>query len=171
MLPLLILISSLLPNFSSGIYEQSVTTLDDSTVNFSSSRGKKILVAEFNAMQIDTAQLQNLDSLQRANDSLIVIAIPSHGVGVTVNKSKLVMLRTKLKLSYIIGTPVVAKKGAGVQQNAVFKWLTNVSENSHFDQDVGPLSQMFFINEQGVLYAVLGKDAPRSIISEVLSGK
>jgi glutathione peroxidase-family protein len=170
MVALLFVLNLMCSGISSGIYDQSIMALDSSTVRFSSFAGKKILIAEFNAAQIDISQLRFLDSLQKANSSLQVVAIPSKGIGTTVNKNDLAALQTQLNLSYIICLPAVAKKtGGGVQQNGVFKWLTNVSENSHFDQDVGPQSQMFFINEQGVLYAVLGKEAPQSIIREVLS--
>src|SRR5437016_2445425 len=97
MKPLYFLITFFLLSFItvSSVYDISVTSLDGTTINLSSYRGKKILVYEFDGSSPDSSQLRYLDSLQRI-DSLQVIAIPATDFGSSASLQDLNNLKDSL---------------------------------------------------------------------------
>lgn len=169
MISLLLFIHSIFSGgFSSQIYDQNFLSLDSSTVNFSSFKGKKVLITEFNSSNSDSAQLQYLDSLQRNDTSIVVIAVPAIDFGGAFNKKDLKKLKNSFNSNFIISSPASVKKKSGSKQHPLFKWLTKVSENEHFDDEIEVAGQLYIISKKGVLYAVLGKETPKSIITEAL---
>lgn len=128
----------------------------------SSFSGKKILIVPFKTKEF----LERIDAIQKANtDILQVIAVPAIDFGDTVNAKS---ISTGGRLSLILTQPMVVKKGSEAQ-HPLFKWLTNVSANTHFDTDVKEEGQMFFVSSKGTLYAVLNKRAPASLIRDLIN--
>ena len=162
------LISSFFPLFfiQSSIYDIQVETIDGKTVNLSVYKGKTIIVAEFNAAQPDRASLQYIDSLQMVNKSSVVIAVPALDFGGTANEKSIVALRDSLGLQILITKPAFVKKTAGKIQQELFKWLTDVNNNRHFDYEVEEPWQLFIINSKGTLYSLLRTRTPRTVINE-----
>ncbi len=152
----------------SSLYSIQLQSLDGTTLSMSSFKGKKIIIAAFNAARPPKTQLRLLDSIQQSDMELAVIVIPSLDSGGTGTDQNLRQLRDSLSLHFIVTRPALVKKAASTTQNRLFKWLTDASENLHFNVDWESEEQVFVINGKGTLYAVLGKGAPISILQDVL---
>ena len=143
---------------TSRLYDLQFNTLDSSAVvSMSNFEGRQLIIIEFDASNPDRLRLQSLDTLYRNSNGLLsVIAVPAQDFGTPMPYESLKsFLRDTLELSYMISDVAYTQKAAGAAQHALFKWLTNVNENLHFDDDITDEGQMFVISEAGILYAVL----------------
>lgn len=168
LISLIITTSLLSPLFQSGIYNIQLVNLNGATVSLASFQNKKILIAPFSAGAPDTQQLQLLDSLQNANPGIKVIAVPANDFGGPGNIETLKNLRRSLSLTILMTSPMEVKKSSGLNQHPLFKWLTDVNRNTHFDVDAESGGQLFMISPGGNLYSVLGAGAPVSIVNQVM---
>ena len=155
----------------SSIYSIDILTLDGATVNLGSFTGKKIIIIEFDATSYDKAQLGLLDSLQKANEEAVVIATPAKDFGNAVSTQSIKNIITDQKLSFIMTQPLFVSRSAGKNQHPLFKWLTDVNENIHFNYDADHPGQIFMVNEAGELYALLYKEASADIVKEAATEK
>lgn len=151
----------------SGVYDITVQSLSGSQIILGAFTGKKIIAVEFDASNYDVSQLLTLDSIQRTNAQVQIIAVPAKDFGSTATVQEIQAIEQNLNLSFIITQPVYVKKGAGINQDNLFKWLTHVNENSHFDNDADDPGQIYFINGEGVLYAMLEKGTPNAVIKDL----
>lgn len=162
-----IIFSVLLAINSSGFYDLQFESIDGAMVNTSSFKGKKVVIAVVSSEQKSVRLIEYLDSTQKANDSVRVIAIPTGDFKGTVNVQTLKELRNRL--SIIISKPMKVTKESGAQQHALFSWLTKSAENTHFNMDVSGEGQLFFISAKGTLFGVFPKDTPARIISRTIN--
>jgi hypothetical protein len=51
----------------------------------------------------------------------------------------------------------------------LFAWLTQSSENRHFNMDVGSEGQLFIVSAKGTLYCVLPKNTPQKFINKAIN--
>jgi glutathione peroxidase-family protein len=151
----------------SSIYEISIETIESNTISLSAFAGKKLLIVEFNAAHPDTAQLVYLDQLQKKGDPIKVIAVPAIDFGGTVDQRGLVRLKIILGPDFIMTKPSRTNK-KDIDQSRLLRWLTNASENSHFNMDVEGEGQVFIVSEKGTLYSVITKSSPKEMIEKVL---
>lgn len=160
-------------NFSlqGNIYDIEVQPVEGgSPVSLSSFAGKKILFTTISSLNPDTTQLALLDSLQKSDSSLQVIAVPAADLGGGAGSDQVIKsLKADLSLGFMITQTAMVTKNSGTDQVAVFKWLTNVSENGHFDMDVNTKGQLFIVSRSGILYSVLESNVPANILSSVLN--
>lgn len=155
-----------------SLYDIHFTSLGGTDINMSSFSGKKVVVIAFNGAHPYLGLLRYLDSLQTKATNISVIGIPAMEFDSTTNERSLIGLRDSMHLSIILSPPAYLKKAAGINQHPLAKWLTNTTQNKHFGRDVEEDSQLFIINETGVLYGLLlGRQTPISIISEVIQRK
>lgn len=153
-----------------SIYNIDVQPIEGgSPVSLSSFANKKIVITTIRSVNPDTAQLNFLDSLQRADTSLKVIAVPSTDIGGAGNDNTIAGLKAALSLGFIITRSARVQKNAGSDQYPLFKWLTHVNENGHFDMDANATGQLFVVSRNGILYSVLGSDVPAAILAQVLN--
>jgi glutathione peroxidase-family protein len=145
----------LLNCFQSSLYDLNVQSISGSTVYMNSFRGSKIAVVIFNPAATNTSFLRSIDSLTRINTELKIIAVPAKEFGATTTSS-LVTLSQSFSSSVMMIRPCYVKKNAGANQEPLVKWLTSLSENGHFDNDVIGAGQVFLVNRSGVLYGVIG---------------
>ena len=150
------------------IYDVQVQSIDGKIINMASFKGKKILIASGSPDILQKETIPFLDSLQKVNASLVIIAVPASDFGGTQNSAILTSIENSVKTSLLITTLSELKKEGGVSQNALMQWLTNRSRNSHFDAEVNTDSQLYVISESGILYCVLEKGAPLSVLRDVL---
>jgi len=147
--------------WNSSIYDFSVTSIEGINKSLLTFEGKKIMVitlpTEINSA--NEAMLHSLDSLGDGNEtSLKIIAVPSYEDGYTdARKEELKQwYRSFLDSSIVVTEGLHTRKTSGSQQAPLFHWLTDVSENEHFDIDVvGPWSK-FMVRSNGELFGVLG---------------
>lgn len=157
-------------NWRSSIYDVQVEPVEGgNAISMSSYVNKKIVITVINAARPSVSQLLWLDSLQRANASLKIIAVPAIDLSDVVSDVSIAALKTGLSLDFVITRAANVKKSAGNNQHPLFKWLTHVSENAHFDRDVESTGQLFIVSRTGTLYSVLNDDVPVAMISRVLN--
>jgi len=137
-------------------------------VSMYSFANKKILIATISSINPDTLQLRFLDSLQTADASLSVIAVPVIAGNDAGNDRFIANLQNSMALDFIITKSARVKKSDGNNQHSLFRWLTNVTGNGHFDTDVGDPGQIFIISRRGILYSVFENNVPRHILTNTL---
>lgn len=97
-----------------------------------------------------------------------VIAVPALDFGKSENNSDYAKLVNELSLDFVVAKAVHTRKSAGPKQHSLFKWLTDVNENSHFNYDVETIGQLFIVSKNGVLYSVLGAGVTKDVLKQVL---
>jgi len=137
-------------------------------ISMNSFANKKILIATISGASPDTVQLRFLDSLQTTDSSLTVIAVPVIAGNDAGNDRFIANLQNSMALDFIITKSARVKKNEGSNQHSLFRWLTNVTGNGHFDTDVGDLGQIFIISRSGILYSVLEHNVPLHILTNTL---
>ena len=151
---------------ATGFYDFQLETIEGAIIKTSSFRGKKVVIAVVSAEQKAMRLIDYLDSTQKANDSIRVIAIPTGDFKGNVNTQAIKDL--KKRISIIVTKPMKVTKESGANQHALFSWLTKRTENTHFDMDVSGEGQLFVISAQGTLYSVLPNQTPERIITRVI---
>jgi glutathione peroxidase-family protein len=147
----------------SSLYTISLLSADGQSHAIGEWQGHKIWVVVLPATQTspDSAFLSRVDSITRANQSkLTTICVPSYEDGYAADSSELLnWYRASLDSLVLISMPFYTHKISAGHQAPLFQWLTNVSQNTHFDDDISGACQSFFIDESGTLYAVFDPDA------------
>lgn len=148
-------------------YNVPVTLADGSPMQLSECLDKKVIIATFDAFAPDTIRLQTLDSLQSANgDSVIVLAIPSKDFSDSIYSRSADSLIQSLALTLHVTQPMYVKKGS--RQDSLPRWLTHVTENTHFDYDIDSPNKLFVVNEHGILYAIESDSLSVAYVNAVL---
>lgn len=155
-------------------YQISFESIEGDTIHLSELKGQRILVIAFDGELPDTRRFLSIDSLAKSDQvKTRLILVPATDLGELQQQPAKDALISHLvsisKKGVIISRPMPVKKSAGEKQHPLFKWLTHVDENSHFDRDVEQNGQLFMINEQGVLYGVHDKQLPAAAIKEVMT--
>ncbi len=156
------------PLFQTGFYSIQLVNLNGVTVSLSAFQNKKIIIAPFSAGAPEAAQLQFLDSLQNANPTIKIIAVAANDFAGPGSIESLKNLRRSLSLSLLMTSPMEVKKTSGLNQHPLFKWLTDVNRNTHFNSDAEAGGQLFMISPGGNLYSVLGAGVPVTVVNEVV---
>jgi glutathione peroxidase-family protein len=153
----------------SSIYDLQIEKLSGGTVSMSSFTNKKIIITAFNASSPDVGWLRYLDSLQNSDTSFHLIAVPAKDMGGAGNNGSLSQLNNSFTPKFLMTKQAFVKKESAGNQQALFKWLTYVNENAHFDINADAPGQVFIVSKAGILYSVLPRDVPKDILLQVLS--
>lgn len=153
----------------SSIYNIQFKKLNGGNVSMAEFTNKKIIVIPFNATNPDALKLHYLDSLQTADTLLQIIGVPATDFSGEGNNGSLNNLYNSLSAKFIMTKQSQVKKETTIYQHVLFKWLTHVSENSHFNEDVDASDKLFIISKAGTLYGILPKETPNSILIQVLN--
>lgn len=165
-----LILSLLLTASVSTIYDLKIKSLDGGKIDFSSFKGKKILVVNIATESPFASQLKSLEQLQQKyKDSLVVIAVPSNSFG-KENKEE-GEIKKKLegyKTSFLIGEKMQVK---GEQKSALFKWLTN--ENGHMQKEVQGDFHKYLISSKGELmgYFIPALDPMSELLQRAIEGR
>jgi glutathione peroxidase len=152
----------------SQVYDITIPKIDGTSVSLSSYKGKKIVVLSVSPGNIQNGTLAVLDSLQAANPSFVVIAVPATDFAGNDDSLKIDAIKKNSPRHVIVAAADAVKKSNGAKQNRLLQWLTNSSQNTHFDADVTTDVQLYLISESGILFAVLEKGTPTSLIVQLL---
>lgn len=156
--------------YQSSIYDIQLQAANGAPVNMTTFANKKILITVFDAANPDRKQLRFLDSLRKADTAINIIAVPSNEFGSgTETNSAIISLTKSLKPGFLVTAITKVKKSSGNNQHPLFKWLTDVKENGHFNTEVETPGQLFLISKTGVLYGVLDMKVPESILQQALN--
>jgi glutathione peroxidase-family protein len=152
---------------ATSFYDIKFETLDGNVIKTNSYQGKKVVIAVLSADTAGVTLVKYLDSIQKANANIQVIAIPTGDFDGTINVQDLKNL--KKNISIVVTKPLKVKKANGYLQHPLFVWLTQAKENSHFEVDVEGEGQVFVVSGQGTLYAVVSKDTPKDILAAIIN--
>lgn len=144
------------PTAKPDIYDFQVAGLNGDSINFSTFKGKKILIVNTASECGYTPQYEGLEALYRAHrDKLVIVGFPSNDFGAQEPGSN-EEIATFCKKNYGVSFPMAAKivvKGEG--QAPIYQWLTQKAKNGFQDSEVKWNFQKYVINEKGELIAVL----------------
>ena len=142
------------------IYEFKVKDRFGKTIDFSKFKGKKILIVNTPAMNINAPQYAELEALYQKHKNNLVI------VGFLIEDfSKLpggkIDLTNLDKRNYPVTFPLTSLqevKGDGDDLTPIYKWLLHAKYSHYKDTDVQWDFQKYLINEKGELVAMFMTD-------------
>jgi glutathione peroxidase len=142
------------------IYSFSVPKIEGGNVTLSAYKGKKILVITLPIQQSSAVDslLTSLDSLATVHaGALAIIAVPAIEDGYTSAKENTLKqwYRSKLGNKIVLTQGLYTRRTSGAQQHPLFAWLTQQTQNTHFDIDVTGPGAKYFAKSNGELYGVL----------------
>ena len=152
--------------FPVSFYNNQVITLEGQNIDLSVYVGKPVLVVSFNQSAGCANELKQLDSLQKTDDSIKIIATPAIDFESSIDNNVLQQFRDSLGIALTITQPMKVKKDDG--QDALYQWLTHAGSNNHFDDDVDVVGRIYVIDDQGVLYANAQQDITMDMLASIV---
>jgi glutathione peroxidase len=141
-----------------SFYSLKATLNNGQPLDFTSLKGKKILLVNTASDCGYTDQYKDLEELYEKNkDKLVVIGFPANDFK-EQEKGTDEEIAQFCKLNYGISFPLV-KKSTVIktgEQNDVFRWLTDPSQNGWNDQPPSWNFSKYLVNEEGILINYFG---------------
>ena len=135
-----------------SIYDFKVEALDGSTIDFSTFKGKKILIVNTASECGYTPQYEGLQKLYDTyKEKLVIVGFPANNFGGQEPGTN-VEIKEFCKKNYGVTFPIAAKISVKGDDTApIYKWLCNKSENGVLDAVVGWNFGKFLLDEKGNL--------------------
>ena len=136
-----------------SIYEIPVSLKGNKELSLNDFRGKKILIVNTASDCGYTGQYDELENLYKTyKDKLEIIAFPANDFG-EQEKADDETIEQFCKLNYGVSFPIAAKSVVvkTAEQNPIFKWLTDPSQNGWNDQQPTWNFSKYLLNENGML--------------------
>ena len=149
---------------TSGFYDFKVKTLDGGNFDFSSLKGKKVMIVNTASKCGNTPQYKDLEALYEKNhDDFVIIGFPANNFG-SQEPGTGVEIRKFCTDNYGVTFPMMEKISVkGDDMAPIYKWLTSKKENGVKDSEVKWNFQKYLIDENGKLVDVLDpKENPAS---------
>ncbi len=142
---------------SSSIFQFKVKTLEGNNFDFSSLKGKKIMVVNTASKCGFTPQYKDLEELyQKFKDkNFTIIGFPCNDFG-GQEPGTAAEIRTFCTKNYGVTFPMMEKVEIKGATHPIYKWLTNKSENGVLDANVKWNFSKFLLDENGVLVKHFG---------------
>jgi glutathione peroxidase len=160
----MVLISGAVSAQTSGFYDFKVKTLEGGMFDFSSLKGKKVMVVNVASKCGNTPQYKDLEALYLKNqENLVIIGFPANNFG-SQEPGTAVEIRKFCTENYGVTFPLMEKISVkGSDMAPIYKWLTSKKENGVMDSEVKWNFQKYLIDENGKLVEVLDpKEQPTS---------
>ena len=136
----------------SSIYDIKINSLQGKPIDFSTFKGKRLLIVNVASKCGFTAQYKGLQDLQDSyQSSLHVIGVPCNQFGKQEPGSSEEIqnfCEVNYGVSFLITEKVDVK---GKNQHPLYKWLTNKSDNGRKNSNVKWNFQKYLIDENGKL--------------------
>lgn len=155
---------------TNNIHGFKVEALDGSTIDFSSFKGKKILIVNTASECGYTPQYKDLEKLYETyKDKLVVIGFPANNFGGQEPGSNS-EIKTFCTKNYGVSFPMAAKISVkGDDMAAIYQWLTRKENNGVLNAEVKWNFNKFLIDENGrMMYKFESGVTP---MSEEITGK
>lgn len=165
---IVIIFCSMRATGQTSIYSIAIPGLKGQTINLNDYKGKKILIASVTPAILQNGYLAFLDSLQSVYPSVVVIALPALDFGEVEIATIMDSIKNDSLVHISLTLPALVKKKNGDSQNRLMQWLTTDTDNTHFNTEVTTDNQLYLINKDGFLYAVLEKNVPLEVIDNLL---
>ena len=149
---------------TSGFYDFKVKTLEGGTFDFSSLKGKKVMVVNTASKCGNTPQYKDLEALyEKYRDNFVIIGFPANDFG-SQEPGTATEIRKFCTENYGVTFPLMQKISVkGADMAPIYKWLTSKKENGVMDSEVKWNFQKYLIDENGKLVQVLDpKEQPTS---------
>ena len=135
-----------------SFYDLTINTIDGDVIDFSSFKGKNVLIVNVASYCGFTGQYKALEKLFTENkDDLIVIGVPCNQFGgQEPNNEKEIQefCEKNFGVTFTLTEKVDVK---GSNQHPLYKWLTNKNLNGAIESSVKWNFQKYFINKNGQL--------------------
>jgi len=161
----MLLISVSLVAQSSGFYDFKVKTLEGQDFEFSSLKGKKVMVVNVASKCGLTPQYKDLEEVYEKyqSDNFIIIGFPANNF-MNQEPGTATEIRKFCTDNYGVTFPILEKISVkGDDMHPVYQWLTSKSKNGVRDSEVTWNFQKYLIDEKGNLIEVIPpKEKPTS---------
>ncbi len=145
-----------------GFYNFKVKTLDGGEFNFSTLKGKKVMIVNTASKCGFTPQYKDLEDLYKQySDELVIVGFPANNFA-NQEPGTNAQIRKFCTDNYSVTFPMMAKISVkGSDMAPIYKWLTEKKENGVMDSEVKWNFQKYLISEDGKLVDVVySKDRP-----------
>ena len=149
---------------TSSIYDFKVKTLEGGDFDFSTLKGKKIMIVNTASKCGFTPQYKDLEEVyEKYQDNLIIIGFPANNFA-SQEPGTSTEIRKFCTDNYGVKFPLMAKISVkGDDMAPIYKWLTSKEKNGVMDSEVKWNFQKYLIDENGKLVDVIySKDKPTS---------
>lgn len=148
---LIVSVASLVSGQTKTLYDFKATTIDGETFDFSSLKGKKVMIVNTASECALTPQFKKLQELyeEYGGDDFEIIGFPCNDFGKQEpgdNEDIKAFCDTKYEVSFQMMEKVSIKNDP---VHPVYKWLTSSEENGALDAPVRWNFQKFLIDENG----------------------
>jgi len=147
------LISVTMAQEDKSIYSFKVKDIDGKEFDFSSLKGKKILVVNVASKCGLTPQYEKLQKLYEKykDQNFVIVGFPANNFnGQELGTDE--EIKTFCVLNYDVSFPMMSKIDVvGENKASIYKWLTEKTENGKMDAEVQWNFQKFMIDENGDL--------------------
>ena len=147
------------PNVPNNIYQFKVEGLEGGTIDFSSFRGKKILVVNTASKCSYTPQFTELEALyKKYQDKLVIVGFPTNDFG-EQDPGTNEEIKEFCKKNYGVTFPMSAKISVrGDLMAPIYQWLTDKEKNGVTDSKVKWNFNKYLIDENGKLITKFNSD-------------
>ena len=149
---------------SKSFYDFKVKTLEGKDFDFSTLKGKKVMVVNTASKCGNTPQYKELEEVyEKYGDLLVIIGFPANNFG-QQEPGSATEIRTFCTEKYGVTFPLMQKISVkGDDMHPLYKWLTSKKENGVMDSEVEWNFQKYLIDENGKLVNVINpKEKPNS---------
>lgn len=149
---LLILLSAFTFPSDNSIHRFKVKSIEGKTIDFSSFKGKKILVVNTASKCGYTPQYEALQQVYTTyKDKLVIVGFPANNFGGQEPGSD-GEIQDFCKARYGVSFPLASKVSVkGNDMAPIYKWLTSKAENGVLDAEIKWNFGKFLLDEQGKL--------------------
>ncbi len=148
-----------------SIYDFKVKTLEGKDFDFSTLKGKKIMIVNVASKCGNTPQYKELEEVfeKYRNDGFVIIGFPANNFG-GQEPGTAAEIRKFCTENYGVTFPLMSKISVkGDDMAPIYKWLTSKKENGVMDSEVKWNFQKYLIDENGKLIDVINpKEKPDS---------
>lgn len=147
-----------------GFYDFKVKTLEGDVFDFSTLKGKKVMIVNTASKCGNTPQYEQLQALyEQYGDEFVVVGFPANNFA-NQEPGSAEDIRQFCSENYNVTFPMMEKVSVkGEDMAPVYKWLTSKELNGVRDSEVRWNFQKYLIDENGKLYDVLDpKEKPDS---------
>jgi glutathione peroxidase len=149
---------------SSGFYDFKVKTLEGGEFDFSSLKGKKVMIVNTASKCGNTPQYKELEELyEQYQGDLVIIGFPANNFA-NQEPGSAAEIREFCTQNYGVTFPMMEKISVkGKDMHPLYQWLTSEEKNGVKDSNVTWNFQKYLIDENGNLVDVVNpREKPKS---------
>lgn len=149
---------------STGFYDFKVKTLEGADFDFSTLKGKKVIVVNTASKCGFTPQYKDLEEVYlKYQDDLVIIGFPANNF-MNQEPGSASDIRNFCTQNYGVTFPMMEKISVkGKDMHPLYQWLTSKEKNGVMDSEVKWNFQKYLIDENGKLIDVIySKEKPTS---------